>query len=57
MCTKKKCTYHLLTYRALRILSVTSDGFSYAFSAAVWILFAFLCDTLLVAAETTETCR
>ena len=57
MCTMKKCTYHLLTYRAIRILTVTSVGFSCAFCATVWILFAILCDTLLVAAEITETCQ
>jgi hypothetical protein len=41
----------------LKILTVTSDGFIYTFCENIWILFVFLCNTLLMVAEETETCR
>jgi len=56
ICFNEHIMLHFMAMGALKILIITSDGFSYAFFA-VSVLFVFLCDTLIMVAEATEKCR
>jgi hypothetical protein len=46
-----------MTTGALKILTVTLGDISLVFCAFITVLLVFLCDTLMMAAEATETCR